>query len=345
MEQGISQERTYLSDFQTIVDLLHDIKGHDRIDLERILLNRLSEEDRKHYQEVVSGIRLPDLHTDIVAKAIFDPNAYPDRVNYLIRKIMKDDTLAVNESFVNEGYRQSVSAKKVIFDIPFKLVTKTAADIEFQKIAQEFIFNRADIYGSDILLMQYSADPGQSKSEVDYNNVKDVLMIILMKESPKIFQSFQTEHYIHRFVERQADSGLSYTPLVKTVYIELDKCLTQFLKGTNGEPDNELQLLLSEIADINNPQVSNAVLRQKNGIEYEIRQHVERLSQDKEVQMMLLAEKYAQTDFVSYRNQFREEGREEAMNEFVAYVMEQNHCTREEAERIIQQRHSAHSAG
>ena len=80
-----------------------------------------------------------------------------------------------------------------------------------------------------------------------------------MVKSPKVFDSYKGEHYIHRFRDRVADTGLRYESKVKTVYVQLDKCLEQFKRGVNAEGDDRLQLLLAMIADANDEQVMKAV--------------------------------------------------------------------------------------
>ena len=48
-----------------------------------------------------------------------------------------------------------------------------------------FIFTRIELCASDMLLLQYSVTEGQKKGELDYTDVNEVLMIVLMVESPK----------------------------------------------------------------------------------------------------------------------------------------------------------------
>ena len=115
-----------------------------------------------------------------------------------------------------------------------------------------------------MLLLQYSVEEGQSKGKLSYNNVKSALMVVLMVESPKVFQEFdmESERYIHRFTEMRADSGLAYSMKAKTIYVQLDKCLKQFREGKNaeaedGKPD-QLQSWLAMIADANDDTVRNA---------------------------------------------------------------------------------------
>ena len=80
---------------------------------------------------------------------------------------------------------QSRNSKKVIFDEPAKLKDGRHSDTEFQISLQEYIFRRAELYASDMLMFSYSVEEGQKKSEVSYSNTAGVLLVVLMKNSPK----------------------------------------------------------------------------------------------------------------------------------------------------------------
>ena len=162
-------------------------------------------------------------------------------------------------------------------------------------------------------MMQYSVEAGQKKLELDYRNVCGTLEIILMKESPDLFESFPSERYIHRFCRRQADSGLSYQPLSHVIYVQLDKCFAQFREGTDGEDNQELQLLLSMIADVNDEKVR----RQSKGNKMleDIYEEVFRISQDREVQAMWFAEKYVDADWNAAKEYQRRKGMKEGIKE------------------------------
>ena len=54
-----------------------------------------------------------------------------------------------------------------------------------------------------MLLLQYSAEAGQAKGDITYENVNGVIIIVLMKNSPKVFREYDSKRYIHRFTEAQ----------------------------------------------------------------------------------------------------------------------------------------------
>jgi hypothetical protein len=188
-------------------------------------------------------------------------------------------------------------------------------------------------------MLQYSVNPSEKKSELSYDTVKGVLLLYLMKVSPKKFKDFETDHYIHRFKEYTADSGLTYLPLVQKVFVQLDKCLEQFLEGEDGENNQQLQLLLSLLADSDNSNILDAA--QKCTMLKDMIEEARMFVQRKEVQMNLLEEKFYEADLNAakayVRKEAREEGREEERSKnlqtAITNIMKKNHVTREEAEK------------
>ena len=153
-------------------------------------------------------------------------------------------------------------------------------------------------------------EDGQKKSELDYNNVDGVLQLIVMKNSPEPFKSHPGNKYIHRIKEITADSGLSYKPLCQMSYIQLDKCF----KNLKDVKDlTEIQMLLVAMYDINDPRVSEYA--KTNEMLSGIIEEVKELALSKEVQTMLLAEKYAIADMNAVRSYERREGRAEGLAE------------------------------
>ena len=207
----------------------------------------------------------------------------------------------------------------MISDIPSWLKDGRVSDLEMQKIKQNFIFTRVELYASDMLLLQYSVTEGQAKNNLDYTGVKDALIIVLMVESPKAFTEYdiKCDNYIHRFIQMKADSGLSYPMKAKMIYVQLDKCLRQYKAGMNAEAadgnQDELQLWLSMIADVNDEKVTEAAEHDKTLME--IRKEASAMSQEKEVQRMLIQEKYDRMDWVTFGNEREHQGYAEGQKE------------------------------
>ncbi|WP_022754722.1 hypothetical protein [Butyrivibrio fibrisolvens] len=323
----------------TLQQLLNNISDSDRNLLQDIMLRQLPEESRRDYEAIVRGEKLPSFMSDIVAKKLFDADEHKDRLQYLFREVSGDDTIVIDSSFRNEGYIQSALSKKVIFDMTSRFHDGRSGVAEFQVAPLEFTFERIEIYGSNLLMLQYSVNPSEKKSELSYDTVKGVLLLYLMKVSPKKFKDFETDHYIHRFKEYTADSGLTYLPLVQKVFVQLDKCLEQFLEGEDGENNQQLQLLLSLLADSDNSNILDAA--QKCTMLKDMIEEARMFVQRKEVQMNLLEEKFYEADLNAakayVRKEAREEGREEERSKnlqtAITNIMKKNHVTREEAEK------------
>ena len=282
-------------------------------------MEELPEVSRTLLQDILAGRAVPPLYMDIIAKTILNPDTHPERAGFLLREIAQDETIEVRSSAGGEGVRKFLGSKTVIVDIPSWLADDRYADLEMQKVKQEFIFTRMDLYASDMLLLQYSVPIGQEKSTVDYTNVKGVLVVVLMVDSPKFFGEYdrESDRYIHRFTKMTADSGLTYDAKAKTIYVQLDKCLKQFKEGKNAEsPDgrpDRLQRWLASLADINDADVEKAISQDPEL--WTVREEAARMGRDKEVQIMLTQEFFDEMDWNSYRHQWKEEGLEEGRKE------------------------------
>lgn len=231
---------------------------------------------------------------------------------YSLEHVMKDNDLSVSGSSKDELPIESAGAKKTITDISAILNDDRYADIEVQAFAQEFIYNRSDIYSSRILLFQYSAQSGQPKSEINYGNTPGVILIILMKESPKEFKEFEGNRYIHRITRAAADSGMTFRMLRQTAFVQLDKALELLLtKSYNEDEDVELLKLFAMMADVNNETLADIL--GSDEFLADIREEAMRFSLDKEVQPMLIEEEMAIWDETVgkalERNQYLNENR------------------------------------
>ena len=275
-------------------------------------LTGLPLEDQREIQEIFAGTLLPPLYSDVIAKRILSADVHPERLNFLMRAIAQDPTIDVGSSAANELFRQSVHSKGMVLDIPAWLKDRRFTNLEIQKVRQEHILTRAELYASDMLLLQYSTHSGERKSDVTASNLKEVLLIVLMVESPLSFREFDktSERYIHRFTHNIADSGFSDPSKANVILVQLDKCLAQFKVGRNaeavdGKPDN-LQTWLAMIADPNDAQVSAAAILNSDLLQ--IRREARNMVQDKEVQHMLIQERYERMDWLSYGEQNKAEG-------------------------------------
>ncbi len=272
----------------------------------------LPETDQREIQEILAGTLLPPLYSDVIAKNILNADVHPERLNFLMRAISQDETIDIQSSASNELFRQSVHSKGMVLDIPAWLKDHRLTNLEIQKIKQDFILTRSELYASDMLLLQYSTQSDEKKSNLSFSNVKEVLLIILMVESPHSFLEFdkKSDRYIHRFYHKDADSGFSGPSKANIIIVQLDKCLAQFKAGRNaeasdGKPD-KLQTWLSMIAAPNDAQVSAAASLDADLLQ--IRREARNMVQNKEVQNMLIQERYERMDWLSYGEQNKAEG-------------------------------------
>ncbi|MBQ8637837.1 MAG: PD-(D/E)XK nuclease family transposase [Lachnospiraceae bacterium] len=307
---------------EQLINMLNGAKSEkEQLLIAEAMWLHLNEQERNEYNEIVSGKRLPSLMSDVVAKTIFHPENQKRRVEYLLRKICKDESITIDGSFTNEGYLSSVDAKKIIFDIPVRQKNGMLNVMEVQVASQDYIFKRSEIYVSDLVMMQYAADRNKNKGMITYNNVKPVCLVVFMRYSPKSFRNQESKRYIHRITQEVTDSGLSFPSIRTLIFVELGKCLKQFRKGINGEQDNELQLMLAAMADVNNRKVRAKA--KKNTFLMSIYEDVQRMALSREGALMMLAEKYYYADLDAVKSfergvgirRGRQEGRQEGRKE------------------------------
>ncbi|MBQ7587993.1 MAG: PD-(D/E)XK nuclease family transposase [Lachnospiraceae bacterium] len=281
---------------------------------EQLFESGLSEERRQWHREVSSGERLADIYYDTIAKHVFSPDMFPERMDFILHRTMRDQSISVEHSAANETYLQNVYAKRTISDLPAWLKDHRLVDIEIQRIAQEYVFDRAEIYASNMLLLQYSVEEGKPKSSLNYENINNAIIIVMMVNSPRIFKEFRSDRYIHRITTAIADSGIEFSMRKHIVFVQLDKALELYLNDTyNEDEDVELLKMFSLIADINNEKV----IKETRGNELfdGIREDVYRFTRSLEVQQMILAEDLAMLDWNSYKEQSKREGRQEGIQE------------------------------
>lgn len=287
----------------------------------QIIESPLPEERKQLLSSVFKGEQLADLCRDVIAKHVFSPDLHPERMDFILQHTMNQPDIGVRSSATNEVYLQNIYSKKTITDLPAWLRDHRLADLEIQVDPQEFIFTRVDIYASNMLLLQYSVESGQLKSDLDFTNVPGVIIIVLMKESPKVFKEYDSNRYIHRFTRAHSDSGLELPSLKQMVFVQLDKALELYKsQDYNEDEDVELLELFALIADINCDKVTEGSAN--NRFLNDIREDVYRFTQSKEVQQMIFAEDIARMDYYSSINAARREAAAEGRSEGHADIVD-----------------------
>lgn len=261
-------------------------------------------EIREKFEQMEAGLRLPDMTADLPFKRIYDAEVHPERISYLLQLIFGEE-FTVSGSVREEMLGTSIYSKKSILDVLARLSNQGIADVEMQVVAQEFIVQRSELYAADMIVMQYSARKNQLKSEITYLDVPVSYIVILMKESPKIFAN--NPHFIHHKVE-QTDTGVNLPTLSKIAYVELDKCLEQMKTGKCSEENRELCQLLAFMADVNSDYANDIA---RNNSEYSVIQdELKNLIKSREELIVMLADKYEEIIRNSEIAQARREGEE-----------------------------------
>ena len=108
-------------------------------EIKRMDLQSLPMDVRQNLEDIFEGRILPPLYSDVIAKTIFNADVHPERLNFLLRSIAKDNTIDVQSSAANEAFRPSVHSKGIVSDIPSWLRDQRLADLEIQKARQDFL--------------------------------------------------------------------------------------------------------------------------------------------------------------------------------------------------------------
>lgn len=273
------------------------------------LKERVPADLKEQFEEIEAGIRLPELYYDRPFKNIFNANIHKDRVELLFRLIFgKEET--VLSSLDGETVKRSVYSKGTILDLLAALGNGAYLDLEMQVAAQEFIPQRIEVYTSDLVMMQYTVCRGEKKDAIDFSTLKQTYFAVLMKESPRLFRNNRA--FLHRKLS-VTDSGIELPSLTNVVYIELDKCLRQWLSGTCPANLEELAVWLCAIADINNKKVAEAAWSNKTL--KDIQNELELMGKDRKELENMLFDKYEASVRYSGLQQARREGKQEGLQE------------------------------
>ena len=92
-----------------------------------------------------------------------------------MQRVMQDPSIKSRGSAANELPLETKNAKRTITDLSSWLTDKRFASLEIQQIAQEFSYERYDLYTSRMFLLQYAVEEGMKKGEVSYENIKGVI--------------------------------------------------------------------------------------------------------------------------------------------------------------------------
>ena len=186
---------------------------------------------QEEFLDFCSGARGVKMLYDSFAKAILNPEVYPERLNELL-SLLLGTRVTILEVLPNDNSRITDESSLVIMDILVQLENGSIVNIEVQKEGYRFPGQRSACYSADLLLRQYIRVRGQKAQAFSYRDIKNVYTIVLFEGSPKEFHSFPDNH-LH-FFEQKSDTGLDINLLQKYVFIPLDI----FLKNHHNKPIN-----------------------------------------------------------------------------------------------------------
>lgn len=264
---------------------------------------------REEFDQIEAGKRLPELYYDLPFKKAFHPDLHPDRVTKIFQLIFHQELVALG-SLNTAAPKVSIYSKNTILDNLARMSDEGIFDMEMQRKAQEFITERMDVYVSDLIMLQYSVEKGNKKSEMSFPDIPTTYAVVFMKESPSRFQS--NPKFIH-YRKNETDTGVQLSDLSKVVYIELDKCLNQILEHRCPPELEELGCFLAFLADVNGDQFTIMGDGPNRNMYQEIRDELRDMAKNKKELMSMLTEKYEADIRFSELNQARKEGMQEGM--------------------------------
>lgn len=178
---------------------------------------------QNEFLDFCSGARGVKMLYDVFAKAILDPEKYPERLDDILSLLMEKKVTIIN-ILPNEGIRIAAEQSLLVMDIVVKLEDGSIANVEIQKIGYAFPGQRCACYSADLLLRQYKTirEEVDAKEEkrFSYRDVKDVYTIIFLEKSTGAFHEYMAE-YLHYF-EQQSNTGLRLELLQKYVFVPID---------------------------------------------------------------------------------------------------------------------------
>ena len=222
---------------------------------------KLSEPAREMFREIDQKKRVPDILNDVMFMGVFDPEVRPEWLSKLISSVIGREVKVIT-SLVKEGRRRSVHSKGVIMDIPVQFLDVEAdgeeiADVEIQRKGINLPPKRSAVYSSELVTRQYSTHVGERKSDVNYDIVHPVHMIVIMEESPSFLKNHvDCQHHFRQISDTGIVSCADFELLQYYHYILLDvfrerrphvaKLLENWMSFLSIRDVEEMMVFLSE---------------------------------------------------------------------------------------------------
>ncbi len=294
---------------------------------------RLSEQGQKEMLAISDEIRVPNLLSDTIFKAIFDPDVKDSLLSDFISCIL-GRKVKVLHSLKNEGLRHSIYSKGIVLDIVVQFEDGSIANVEIQRSGIKLSPKRAACYSADIVTRQYAITQGQAKSEIDYDIIQPVYTIIIFEESPREFK--ETKKYKH-FFQQKSDTGVELELLQYYAYI----CLDVF-KAEKPRVGKKIDTWL-EFLTIQDTDKMEAFLK-KNKSFQTVYDRVILMSKDREGLMNMITDMLANEDIVGSINRTNESIIKRQRRELAEKdkILKEKEKTLKDKERTLKENEKAH---
>ncbi|MCI8796714.1 MAG: hypothetical protein HFG89_07650 [Dorea sp.] len=357
--------REYFPILQSRKEILKKI--HGKKDLEEVF-DRWEVKQQEEFLDFCTGARGVKMLYDFCAKAILNPEVYPERIEELI-SLLLGKKVRLLKVLPNDNTRIADETSLLIMDFLVELTDGSIANVEIQKVGYAFPGQRSACYSADLLLRQYRRVRNQmTKETFSYREISNVYTIVLFEKSTPEFHTFP-DQYIHKFRQR-SDTGLKIDLLQEFVFVALDiyrekyqnknieKRLDGWLTFLNSDEPEDIIALIEKYPDFkamyeqvyeicrNIEQVMGMFSKElyeldRNTVRYMIDELQEEYQKQKEKNQRQKEENQKQKE----ENQKQKEENQRQKEE-IEYLKEQNKKNREENERLMKEiEHIKHILG
>lgn len=198
-------------------EVLNEIYGNEEL---AKMFDCWDEKYQEEFLDFCTGVKGIKMLYDFCAKALLDPEVYPERLNELI-SLLLGMKVKIIKVLPNDNTRIADESSLLLMDIVVQIEDGSIANVEIQKIGYAFPGQRSACYSADLLLRQYKAVRRQmTKDTFSYKHIKNVYTIVLFEKSSREFKKFPKE-YVHMF-KQVSNTGLELDLLQKFVFVPLD---------------------------------------------------------------------------------------------------------------------------
>lgn len=217
----------YFPMLQSREEVLEKIQGKKELEE---MFNNWEEKQQTEFVDFCTGARGVKMLYDFCAKAILNPEIYPERIEELISLLLGKEVKLL-KVLPNDNTRITDETSLLIMDFLVELEDGSIANVEIQKVGYAFPGQRSACYSADLLLRQYRQVRNQmTKKTFSYRKISNVYTIVLFEKSTSEFHKFP-DQYIHKFRQR-SDTGLEINLLQEYVYRNMSLLHLTFIRTT-----------------------------------------------------------------------------------------------------------------